>query len=441
MRTLWVGLLFSAATLALVAHGQDVIEEATRDRSRIISRDYFGTHFHRLELIPQERGKYIQTSWPKLDFGTIRLWDARVRWGDIAKSPGQWDFQRMDAYIHLAKKHSAKVLYTLGSTPQWASARPSEPCPYGLGCAAEPVRTAHWEEYIRRLSNRYGDQIEAYELWNEPYFSDFAIDRAQPVSFFSGSADRMVELARNARHTLDQVNPRALLTTPGFLGGGQRHLNLFLGAGGKQHVQVIAYHFYSENPIEFATKILEVRSIMRRHGVEHLPLWNTETGVEVWPENTPLPPGVKKRIDNRQAGARMAQFLILGAASGLDRYYYYAWDNERSGMVDPSGERLDRYEAMARVQNWLIGSKTKGCKSNSSDVIECLIESDGDRYLIAWAETFGEKVVSLPVGSKAVEIETLYANQTTPKYREEHGQIRLHLDQSPLRIRLTTASS
>lgn len=413
--------------------GADVFADASQGQDRVITPAYFGIHFHRLVLKPREDA--VLTQWPVLKFGGVRFWDAGTSWADVAPKPGQWNFDRLDTYVGAATKHDASVLYTLGSTPRWASARPDERCPYGSGCAAESVRLAHWEEYVRRVAQRYKGVIGAYELWNEPNFSDLARDRAQPYAFYSGSLANMVEMARAARKVLDETSPGTILATPGFVNGPDR-LDMFLGAGGKQYVQAIAYHFYSKDADRFVRQVLEVREVMRRHGVGHLPLWNTELGVEVHPQNSALPLRANQTRTHQEAAARMAQFLVLGAAVGLERFYYYAWDNERSGMVTPRGERLPAYEAMARIQGWLVGSRMKGCTSPIQGVVNCRVESGQHSFLIAWASQTGEHTLKLPEGMQAGAVETLMSGTPVPKYRGRRGSVQIALGPEPLRIAL-----
>lgn len=429
-------LLILGLALLATSHGSckaDIIADATMGRDRVITPEYFGIHFHRLVLQPREEA--VRTQWPALKFGSMRLWDSVTRWGDVVPRAGEWDFERLDTYVGEAKVHGASVLYTLGSTPRWASARPNERCPYGSGCAAEPVRLAHWEEYVRRVAQRYRGTIAAYELWNEPYFSDLARDRAQPYGFFSGSIANMVELARIARKTLDEISPESVLATPGFVNGPDR-LDLFMGAGGKAYVQAVSYHFYSQNTDDFIRRILEVREVMRRHGVENLPLWNTELGVEVYPMSSPLPPGVTQRLTSKDAAVRMAQFLVLGAAVGLDRFYYYAWDNERSGMVTTRGERLPAYEAMTQIQAWLIGSRMQGCASPRKGVVSCRVESARQTFLIAWASHPGEQTLKLSEGMQVGGVEMLLSSTPSPAYRDRGGSVQIALGPEPVRIRL-----
>ena len=425
-------------TQSSAAVADDVFMAVTVGRDRTVSPEYFGMHFHRLVLNPGEQA--VQTTWPNLKVGTVRLWDSGTLWSEVSPQAGHWKFDRMDFYLGAALRRSASVTYTLGGTPRWASARPEERCSYGFGCAAEPIRVAHWEEYVRRVALRYRGLIGAFELWNEPYFSDIPRDRAAPASFYSGSVKSMVELARTARRVLDETNPEAVLTTPGFVGETER-LDLFLGAGGKDYVQVVAYHFYTRNTEEFARRVLDVRGVMRRHGIGEMPLWNTEQGIESYPEGAPMPSYVKERLTRRQAAARMAQVLIVGAAAGLERFYYYAWDNDHSGMVTRSGERLPAYDAMARVQDWLIGAQTKGCASPSRGVVLCRTERDGQDSLVLWADQPGERSVKLPAGTQVSAVETLLPDTPAPSYRVQRGMLSVALDPEPVRVVLNRTNA
>lgn len=424
-------LVSSLAAGAGLAGQTDIYREATAGREPVIGASYFGTHFHRLVLNPGE--KNLQTRWPATGIGAIRLWDSGTLWSEIAIQPGQWKYDRIDTYVEQATAHHAAVLYTLGGTPRWASSRRDEQCPYGFGCAAEPVRMAHWEEYVRRVVQRYRGRIKAYELWNEPKFSDIPRDRNAP-GFYTGSVAQMVEMARIARKVLDENDPDAVLSTPGFVNGSDR-LELFLEAGGKQYIQAVAYHFYAENADEFARQIIDVRNIMKRQGLETLPLWNTETGVGVSP---PAPDGVKA-LPYPEAAARLAQFLIIGGAAGLEHFYHYAWDNERSGMVNRSGVELPNRSTYEKVRAWLLGARMHGCKKALPHAVFCEGEREGARFAVAWSE--GERPYFLPVpqGWAIVSRERLLDDGAKPDSSENQAKLWDELNSQPLYIQYKPA--
>lgn len=375
---IWVGLVMSMVCADVpLALGKTL----SASRSGELTAEFFGIHFHRLQLLPGERAAH--TPWPPLNFGMVRLWDSRTRWADLEPSPGAWKFSRLDFYVNEANAHGAQVLYTLGSTPVWASARPDEPCSYGRGCAAEPRSLESWREYVRVVSRRYRDRICCYELWNEPKFSDLARDRTAK-NFFTGSVADMVEMARIARQVINEEDPGAILLAPGFVNGADR-LDLFLAAGGRQYVQAIAYHFYAwDDENRMLREIEEVRAVMRKNGVGHLPLWNTETGVEVHAEDKPLPKGTHRRISREEAAAMMVRQMVLSAFAGIDRHFYYSWDHGRTGMVDHAGQPYPARDAMLLAQRWLLRARPGHCNIKAGNPTICWGEKDAKPFAIVW---------------------------------------------------------
>ncbi len=337
-----------------------------------LAASYFGMHFHRLFPLPNDR---TTTRWPDAAIGSLRLWDTSTRWADVAPRRDRWDFARLDAHVALAETHGATLLCTLGSTPRWASARPDEPGPYGPGCAAEPTAVADWHEYVERIVTRYRGRIGTYEVWNEPYFSDLLKDRGQPT-FFSGSVAQMIEMTRIVRSAIDRIDPAARLATPGFVNGTHR-LDLFLAQGGARYVDLVAYHFYAADAAQLTSQAAEVRAVMARRGVASMPLWNTEAGVEQ---------GEGAAAGAELAADRLAQFLVLGAAVGLERYYYHAWDNGLTGMVDRAGVLNARAPAYERVQQWLIGAATAAPARLPGGGYRIDAARGAARVVIAWSD-------------------------------------------------------
>ena len=368
----WVGVAFALAVLlpgSRSAAGASLYDIAPPTPARVVGPPYFGTHFHR--LLPVSDGGERATPWPAGQIGALRLWDSSTRWADLEPSRGLFRFDRLDAYVAQAQAHKASLLMVFGSAPRWAAARPDEPGPYGPGSAAEPANLEDWDRYVTALVRRYKGRIEAYELWNEPYFSDLPADRNQPAAFFTGSVASMVELARRARAVLDREDPKAVLLTPGFVGGVQR-FDMFLRAGGGRHVGGVAYHYYAEDDRGFIELHRDIRAVMARHGLSRLPLYNTESGFAA-------------QGDGADAAASLARSMVLGAFLGIDRFYQYAWDNGRSGMVFPlTLQPTPSAAAFAAVRRWLVGTTLLGCHLEPAGAVRCEGVRNGENLLIAW---------------------------------------------------------
>lgn len=413
------------------ARGTDLFDIPAAHPLRVITADYFGTHFHRLD---HALGGFPATPWPGDMVGSVRLWDSGTRWADLEPTPGQFDFTRLDALVDEARAHHAAVSMVLGSPPQWASAHPNEAGPYGPGSSAEPRDLEQWDRYLSAILRRYKGRISQYELWNEPYFSDLPADRAQPSAFFTGSAATMVELARRARAAIDREDPRATLLTPGFVGATNR-LDLFLKAGGARYVDGVAYHFYVEDDAEFARLNADVRTVMLRDGLGGRPLFNTESGFAIrGSEGQPLAEG-QAPIDRHRAAILLARSMIVGAYLGIDRFYQYAWDNGRMGMLLPDGRTgTDSLRAYAAVRRWLLGTTLQGCHRLADSVVRCEGTRGGGHLSIAWHVGTGDGgTLALPGPFHAISIEDALGGPIAVD-RDASLGLRLPTDGSPVAV-------
>ena len=381
--------------------------------ARVVDARYFATHLHRLVAVAEPQAR--ATPWPVGQIGALRLWDSTTRWADLEPSRGTFVFDRLDAYVAQAQSQGVTLLMVLGSSARWAAARPDEPGPYGPGSASEPASLADWERYVTVLARRYKGRIEAYELWNEPYFSDLPADRGHPSAFFTGSVATMVELARRTRAVLEREDPQARLLTPGFVGGVER-LDRFLHAGGGRYADGVAYHFYADDDREFIKLHRAVRAVMARHGVSRLPLYNTESGFAA--DDAPGP-RAGTSLDRTTAAIQLARSMVLGAFLGIDRFYQYAWDNGRSGMLNPGSlEATASAGAFAAVRRWLLGTTLRGCRLKSDGSVRCEGSRGGNQLLIVWqASAAPPVVVRLAETLRAVSVDRAIDPQRPPDLR------------------------
>jgi hypothetical protein len=337
---------------------------------------YFGLHIHHL-------ASAIPTPWPNMPVPEWRLWDAEVTWADLEPTKGQWNFAKLDNFVSLAQQHGTGILLPLGGSPAWASARPHMPSNYSPGFTAEPANLDDWRTYVSTIAERYKGRIEAYEIWNEPNLKDF----------WSGTMDQMLTLTKEASEIIHRVDSRALLVSPSATANyGTPWLAEFLKKGGGQYVDVIGYHFYvsphTDPPEELVPFIRSVRQIISDNGLADKPLWNTETG---W-----LNPA--KFDSDEVAAGFLARAYVLGWAAGVQRFYWYAWDNqyvalrtyqEQERTVTAAGN------AYKIVEQWLVGAKMTGCMESSDQVWTCLLERSGKKQWIVWNPQ-GEREFEVP---------------------------------------------
>ncbi|GGS92510.1 hypothetical protein GCM10010156_58520 [Planobispora rosea] len=299
-----------------------------------VPADYFGMHL-------LCRGCYGD-SWPSIGFGLWRMWDNGVRWRDLEPRRGEWNFTMMDYFMKSAADNRVSVLYTLGVPPLWAASN-REKGAYGPGSAAMPASLADWRRYVRTVATRYKGRIQLYEMWNEPDYH----------KFWNGTPAQLAELTRAAAEEIRRADPAAKIVSPGITINGLNWLDRYLAAGAGEHLDVVGAHVYfGLRPESVASRVRNVKGIMKAHGLGNLPLRVTE-GAPLGTASTPGPAvGTTSRA--------LALFWAYGA-SGFD---WYTWDRHGDRVIELSGE--DRRtptaagRAYARTVTWLRGARMTG---------------------------------------------------------------------------------
>lgn len=342
-----------------------------------IPRTFFGMHMH-----------FTDTPWPAVArrIGAVRLWDADgpptgAQWAAINPEPGIYEWAALDAHVARARTNNADVVFTLGRTPRWASARPDEPSPYGLGQAAEPANDADWQAWVQAVGERYQGQIHYWEIWNEP----------NDAAFYSGTLEQLVDLTRQARAVLKAIDPTNQIVSPSPY--AIEFLDRYLARGGGAYVDVIGYHFYVGTPPEilYTTYVPNVRLTLAQHGQLHKPLWNTEAG---WLRPTP---GGPLTLSDEVAVGYVARAYILNWAAGVNRFYYYSWDNDDVMdiiVTTPDHTTLTPAGiAYREIARWLVGAQMAALTVDDNDSwTVTLIRPDGSSAYLLWNPTQAQTV-------------------------------------------------
>lgn len=376
---------------ALLMISSIAVPSAFAETSRTIPKEYFGLHIHNIAKAPSWSPGAAKTPWPSIKFGSWRLWDAYVSWPSLEPSKGKWDFQLLDKYVDLAENAGIELLLPLGLSPTWASARPGERSNYGPGNAAEPSDLQDWRTYVRTVATRYKGRIKNYELWNEVNMPEF----------YSGSKDKLVELARETYRILKEVDPDIIFVSPSVTGGQPAYtwLDEYFTKGGASYLDVVGSHFYAptHSPEAMLSLIKQAQAVMAKHGLDQKPLWNTETGWQMESrqmesrQKKKVPLGLIeqkwKKLDDSGGAAYVARALVLNWITGVSRFYWYSWDNIHMGLIELDSFKLKpaaaAYDRMARL---LTGGIVKDCGQNKTVWTCSLTQADGKGIWMVWAE-------------------------------------------------------
>ena len=374
-----------------------------------IPRTFFGLHIHRAAST---------TTWPIASFGSWHLVDAHVNWFNLQPDLARWNFETLDRYVTLSTQNNVEMLLPLAYPPRWASSKPPLKGPYGDGTGAPPLLMYDWRAYVTQVGTRYKGKIHYYDVWDEP----------NEKVFFSGTQEELVSLVREAYLILKRIDPKTQLVSPGLVGAIE-WLDLYLQKGGAAYADIIGYHFYpplggpdkhaQQRPESMIDKVRQVKEVMKKNGISNKPLWNT--GIGYWNRNSDGTPesmvGVDSRwirLDPDLASAWVARTYILGWAVGMERVFWYSWDHENMGLIEPTSKTMKPAgKAYMTIMNWLIGSTMKYCHNDKDSLWVCEITRPGDRKAwIVW-RAVGTQSEPLPAAWHATIYRTLNGESKT----------------------------
>lgn len=318
--------------------------------SKTIAADYFGLSFH--------RWPGSTTPPPDAAFKWARSHDyapgnARVRWSSLETAQGGYNAANvaaLDAFVSTHKAAGRTVIHTIYGTPDWASARPSEPSNYGNGIAAEPANLAHWDAHCTWLANRYGSQIDYWEVWNEPNLA----------GFYTGTQTILSQMVRRAAQAIRAVVPGAKIISPAVTalqsGNGQTYFAGMMaasdGAAGNMAawVDAVGVHLYPTNSYGIAslpTMLAAFSASFAALGLSGKPIVNTEFGM-LAPELQKFPAAERANI--------VARMMLLAAVCGGGCLASVWYDGDPDSSI---GMKPEDWEAWNRIRSELTaGSVT-----------------------------------------------------------------------------------
>ena len=362
-RRLRVSARLIAVTVAAVLAAVVVPAQAAPAASGIaVSKYFFGMHDSKPE------------SWPKAKVGALRLWDAGVSWREIEKTPGVYDFARLESEVTAARAHGAEITLVLGQTPTFWEAGVVQPgcdtaptnayCSrYGQGASSVPNPDAYFN-YVHALAVQFHGRIAALQVWNE----------ANVPGYWAGSATDMAQLTFVAAAAVRDVNKTygtsTKLVSPGFVA---RSNNGFIdryfaakpaGSAVANFLDVVGLSLYPSaagGPEDSMTVLSNVRAIMAKRKVSK-PIWNTEINYGLAAGGTGKKPPA---ISSQRQSAYIVRTFLLNANAHVARVFWYAWDLKTIGNTMMTSGSSDTPTAASKAfgltQSWMTGSRLTGC--------------------------------------------------------------------------------
>jgi hypothetical protein len=348
---------------------------------QVISNSFFGIHVNE-----------DTTPWPNAEdysFGGYRSLASQVLWSDINTANGVYDWKNLDSWIAKAQAGGQDIIYTIYSTPAWASSDPTATCTGVHIGGCYPPRdlksdgtgtNEHFQNFVTALMNHVGPGVIKYfEIWNEPNIT----------TEWTGTNAQMLRMASDARTIIKAADPNALLLTPpiGLDYAVKSWLIPYLQAGGGQYADVIGIHGYVDPPgvvcpsncpvpEAVAQLLADTRTAMAANGQASKPLFDTEGSWGITANMTD--PDLEAQFTARYY---LIQVAGTSAAKAFDRFYWYGWDIKTGEWLwdFDTSTATAAGQAYHQIYTWVIGAALTPCLSNGTQWA-CGVSRPGTAY-------------------------------------------------------------
>lgn len=281
-----------------------------------------------------------------------------IRWQDVEKEKGKFDFSGADAVVDRFYKDGVGIFPVLGSPPDWYRKIPPDYKPIESGAHKgwgdfPPNDLNAWGEYVYQTVKHFKGKIKYFEIWNEPHFDLF---------FNGGTADDYVALLKIAYTQAKKANPDCRIV--GLGGTDAEYARKVFEKGGHKYMDIASIHIYNMfgHPPEkawYAASLNDARKVVEEYkpGME---IWLTETG---WPTHSGFSEGWMGVTPENQANF-LVRSMILSLASGIKRIFWFcakdAGDDKTNfewnqGLLFYDGKPKPSYFAYATLIEFLEG--------------------------------------------------------------------------------------
>ena len=330
---------------------------------------------------------------PTVPFGTIRLWDSGVAWGQVNQAKGKFWWNGLDQAIGNANSQKVSSLYVLGSTPTWAATNKSQGTYPNKGAASMPGM-ANWKNWVTAVVQKYANSIDSYQIWNE----------ANLTNFFAGTPQQMADLTAAAYKIIKAGDPSAKVvsasSTVRLTARYNKFFPAYLTALKKKGwpVDAIAIHSYpaaNEGPAERVNYINKTKADMTKAGVPAgVELWDTEVNYGIQgPGSIPA-----QNIAPATGAGWVATTYLDNLTLGVARSYWYFWApaDGRVGIVTNDG--TPAATAYGTIERW-IGNAFYSCGRGTNGAANtCQMGDNNNPEVVAWVSS-GSGKFTVPAGA------------------------------------------
>ena len=307
----------------------------------------------------------------------------------------------------LALECGIKTLGLLGFPPRWASTAP----PQAERFWVHKPKLDAWAEFVLKVTGRYRNLCQHWEIWNEPNITVFWNPDPDPKEF--------IDVVKAGYVAAKRANPDCTVITPGLAGPTDRKqrqmdfLDELLRLGAAHYCDAISVHPYRQGTPEETDLVGDLQHISdtaEKHGARRR-IWFTENCI-----NTYVPGGSSER---RQA-IMLPRGYVLSLSTGLmerliwfrlhdpgvDRFY----SEHNYGMCCHDLTPKPAYFAHMTVAELFEGAQPDGTWDVGPRAMAHCFHTEQGRVAAVWCPE-GNAVVCLYVGDRKVRVVDIMCNE------------------------------
>lgn len=258
----------------------------------------------------------------------IRQIRTDVKWNQIEPTEGDLHPELYDALVDNAAAHGIDFLALLDYSNPWAEAEP------GVTDTLDPTKFA---AFAAAVAGHFSGRVTQYEIWNEENTERFWKPAPNPTAYGA-----LLVAAADAIHAVD---PEAAVILGGLAPNNQMITGTWpfmfdvleahptVGSridGVAVHPYTLAQALPPEQEIppgNYVAMLEQVRGVLGRFGLEHLPIHLTELGWPACPCPPFEPPTIYPNASLEDQARWLVRAYVLSAMVGVESFYWYDFED------------------------------------------------------------------------------------------------------------------